>query len=195
MCQELSRFLNRMIQTLRDHHDVQHIYPDDPFYTDVLWFLKYLNSFNGVIRFCKDPVAYIVHVDATLTHIGGVWGSRVYAVDIPFEGLAITQCEMYNIVVAAKLWRLEWENKVVNIKCDNESAVVVCSTGKTRNELLNTCLFNLWLITAKYNIELRVSHIKRVDNTVADALSRGNFRGLGAVTWEGVSNEILSLSL
>ena len=185
-------FLNRMLQTLRDHHDVEHIYPVEGFCIDVLWFLKYLNSSNGVIRFCKGPVAYIAHVEPTLTHIGGVLGSRVYAVDIPFKDLAITQCEMYNIVVAAKLWGHEWENKVVNIKCDNESAVAVCSTGKTRNDFFNICLFNLWLITAKYNIELRVSHIKGVDNTVADVLSRGNFRDLGQVSWVEVSNEILS---
>ena len=34
----------------------------------------------------------------------GAWGSRVYAAEILFIDLAITQCEMYNIVVALKLW-------------------------------------------------------------------------------------------
>ena len=188
-------FLNRMLQTLRDHHDVDHIYPSKGFYQHLLWFLKFLQSFNGVIQFCKDPVAYVVHVDATLSHIGGAWGSRVYASEIPFNDLAITQCEMYNIVVAAKLWGHEWRDKVVNIKCDNKSAVAVCSTGKTKNEFLNVCLYNLWLITAKYNIGLRVSHIKGVNNVVADALSRGRFKDLGEVEWEAVSNKILCLSL
>ena len=92
--------------------------------------LKFLQSsnptiiINGLVRFCKDPVAYVVHVDATLSHIGGVWGSRVYTSDIPFTDLPITQCEMYNIVVAARLWGHEWRDKVVNIKCDNESSGV-----------------------------------------------------------------------
>ena len=188
-------FLNRMLQTLRDHHDADHTYPSEGFYQDLFWLLKFLESSNGVIRFCRDPVAYIVHVDATLSHIGGAWGSLFYASEILFDDLAITQCEMYNIVVAAKLWGREWRDKVVNIKCDNESAVAVCSTGKTKSEFLNVCLYNLWLITAKYNIELRVSHIKGVNNVLADALSRGRFENLGEVEWENVSNKILCLSL
>ena len=101
---------------------------------------KFLQSSNGVIRFCKDPVAFVVHVDATLSHMGGgggggggAWGCRVSAAEISFNYLAITQCEMYNIVVAVKLWGHEWRDKVVNIKCDNESAVAVSTTGRTKN--------------------------------------------------------------
>ena len=153
-----------MLQTLRDHHDVDFIYPLEGFYRDLLWFLKFLQSSNGVILFCKDPVAYVIEVDATLSHIGGTWGSRVYATEIPFIDLPITQCEMYNTVVALKLWGHEWRDKVVNVKRDNESAVAVCNTGRTKNKFLNVCLYNLWLITAKYNIELRVSHIKGANN-------------------------------
>ena len=89
----------------------------------------------------------------------------------------------------------EWRDKVVNIKCDNESAVAVCSTGKAKNEFLSVCLHNVELVRAKYNIELRVTHIKGVNNKLADALSRGQFEGLGEVEWEAVSNEILCLSL
>ena len=93
-----------MLQTLRDHHDVDFIYLPEGFYRDLLWFWKFLQSSNRVIQFCKAPVTYVVYVDATLSHIGGAWGSRVYAAEILFIDLAITQCEMYNIVVALKLW-------------------------------------------------------------------------------------------
>ena len=75
------------------------------------------------------------------------------------------------------------------------SAVAVCTTGRTKNEFLNVCLYNLWLVTAKYNTELCVSYIKGVSNVVADTLSFGKFRDLGEVQWENVSNEILCLSL
>ena len=105
--------------------------------------LKFLESSNGVIRFCKDPIAYVVHVDATLSHIGGAWGSQVYSAEILFDALAITQCEMFNIVVTARLWGHDWRDKIVNIKCDNKSAVLVRCIGKTRNEFLNLCLYNL----------------------------------------------------
>ena len=97
--------------------------------------------------------------------------------------------------MAAELWGHEWRDKVVNIKCDSESAIAVCSTSKTKKHFLNMCLYNLWLITARYNIKLLVSHIRGVNNVLPDALSRGRFNDLGEVHWEVLSNEMLCLSL
>ena len=73
-------------------------------------------------------------------------------------------------------------NKVVEIKCDNESAVTICNTGRTSEQFLNLCLWNLWFLAAYYNIDLRVTHIKGVVNTQADAFSRG--RDVSGVTLE-----------
>ena len=78
---------------------------------------------------------------------------------------------MFNIVAAVKLLGHQWRDKVVNIKCDNESAVVVCCTGKTGNSFLNVCLYDLWQATARYNNDLRISQIKSVNNILVDALS------------------------
>ena len=76
-----------------------------------------------------------------------------------------------NILVA--LWGSEWRNTAILMRCDNASAVVVCTTGKTRDSFFNFCLREMWFIIAKYNIEFKVIHIKGSDNRVADALSRG----------------------
>ena len=46
-------------------------------------------------------------------------------------------------------------------------------SGKTRDPFLNFCLREIWFITAKFNIEHRVTHIRGRDNGIADALSRG----------------------
>ena len=60
-------------------------------------------------------------MDATLTHVGGVWGSRSYSLPLPdlIQGLIpITQAEMFNIVVALQMWANLWQDKVIAVRCD-----------------------------------------------------------------------------
>ena len=38
-------FLNRMLALLCQHHDASHIYPDDVFYQNLLWFLNFVKDF------------------------------------------------------------------------------------------------------------------------------------------------------
>ena len=132
-----------------------------------------------------------VFVDATLTGIGGVWGSRVYSAVVPpslVHCISISQVEMYNLLVVVKLWAPHWENKSIRVRCDNESAVMVCNTGKTKDAFLNFCIRQLLFICVRFNIDLQVKHIRRVYNVVADALSRHKFKDSGHVIWEDVSH-------
>ena len=57
------RFLNRMLATLRVNHVSRFISPDDSFERDLLWFIQFLISFNGVVTFRHFPVQYHVYVD------------------------------------------------------------------------------------------------------------------------------------
>ena len=82
---------------------------------------------------------------------------------------------MYNIVVATYTRGHLWKDRVVLVSCDNQSAVRVCCTGRTKDPFLNVCLHALWLQAARFNISLRVVHISGRDNWVADALSLGKF--------------------
>ena len=185
--------LNRMLQLLRDHHQLNRVTLPREFQMDLLWFLKLLHSFNGVVVFRRNPVSQVVHVDATLTRVGGIWGSRAYTAEIPYDissHASITHLEMYNIVIALRVWAHEWQNSVISIKCDNESAVSVYNSGKTRGTFLNLCLYELWLLICKYNIDLHVSHIKGKDNVLADALSRNKLEKVGPVTWENMTDSL-----
>ena len=58
---------------------------------------------------------------------------------------------------------------------------------------MNLCLHNLWLLISRYNIDLRVVHIKGKDNGLADALSRNKLHLVGDVELETVPDECLSL--
>ena len=191
-------YINRLLALLRSHHTHTHITPDEGFYLDLCWFIAFLKHFNGVVTFRKQSVSEMVFVDATLTGIGGSWGKRAYSTSIPSEisrEVAISQLELYNIVVAMRLWAAAWENKAVCIRCDNESAVSVCNSGRTKDAFMNLCLHNLWLLISRYNIDFRVVHIRGRDNDLADALSRNKLRLVGDVELETVSDECLSLLL
>ena len=48
--------LNRMLQLLRDHHQSNRVILPREFQMDLLWFLKLLNYFNGVVVFRRNPV-------------------------------------------------------------------------------------------------------------------------------------------
>ena len=68
------------------------------------------------------------------TGTGGSWGNRTYSTAIPpqiSQGDAISQLELYNVVVAVRLGAPLWQHKAVCIRCYNESVVSVCNSGKT----------------------------------------------------------------
>ena len=77
------RFLNRMLHTLRLNHTSKEICPDTDFCLDLLWFIRFLHVFNGVVSFRRNPAQHHVYIDTTLTGLGGVWGNRVFAASIP----------------------------------------------------------------------------------------------------------------
>ena len=110
-----------------------------------------MKTFNGVVMFRNTKIQHNIYVDASLESLGGAWGSRVYSVPIPFDVIgyaAITQYEMYNVLLALRILARDLENKVVCIHCDNESAVTVIRSIKTRDSCLDTCLRNIWLTCA-----------------------------------------------
>ena len=46
-------------------------------------------------------------------------------------------------------------------------------TGKkTKDPFLAICVRNIWLLTARHDIDLHIAHIPECHNTIADALSR-----------------------
>ena len=100
---------------------------------------------------------------------------------------------MYNILLALRLWGPQLQKITVCVHCDNESAVTVVRTSKTKDLFSDTCLRNLWLICATLNIDLRIKNIRDKDNTLADAFSRQQFENMGDVTWDVIPHGLFSL--
>ena len=92
----------------------------------------------------------------------------------------IVHLEMINILLALRLFHNQWTSKKALIHCDNQAVVTVLNTGKTRDPFLAACARNVWYITAVNDIDACFSHIRGVDNVVADILSR----------WQGTSQQV-----
>ena len=167
-------FLNRMLQLLRDNFENDSIVLTSEFFRDLLWFQTFLKSYNGITIYDIRPLNIRIYLDACLQGLGGCYDNFVYTIPIPkgFNGYNIVHLEMLNVVVALKVWAASWANKYVHIYCDNHAVVDVLTYGNTRDHMLATAARNIWLITAMFNIDLVVSHIKGADNRVADLLSR-----------------------
>ena len=75
-------------------------------------------------------------------------------------------------LLATRLFYAHWSHKKVHIHCDNEAVITVLRSGKTHDAFLAACAWNIWYTTAIHNIDVQFSHIREVENTVADLLSR-----------------------
>ena len=109
---------------------------------------------------------------------------------------------MVNIHLAVRLFNHQWASKKVLIHCDNAAVVSVLKTGKTRDPYLGACARNVWYVAATSDIDLEYTHIRGIDNKVADALSRWQgtvdqwrLLGLhvGRPVWLQVSHDLLEL--
>ena len=76
------------------------------------------------------------------------------------------------ISFAVKMWAPKLAGSRFQISCDNEAAVQVVRSGRTRDVFMLRCLRQLWLTSARYDLELHVSHIPGVHNVFPDCLSR-----------------------
>ena len=87
---------------------------------------------------------------------------------------SITHYELINLLVALKVWSQAWQHKRVVFKVDNLAVVTICNSEYIRCKHLATMVRNIWLETAKYDIEMKVMHIPGKVNRVADLLSQWN---------------------
>ena len=174
-------FLNRMLELLRFAHRRQKVTLTPDFKRDLKWFAKFLHVYNGVSFYDHRPIDVSLELDACLTGLGGRSGSFIYHLPIPrgFMNWTIVHLEMVNILLAVRLFKRQWASKKVLIHCDNAAVVSVLKTGKTRDPYLGACARNIWYVAATADIDLQYTHIKGVDNKVADALSR----------WQGTSEQ------
>ena len=170
-------FVNRILATLRQNTHRNKFQVSAEMRQDICWFLQFLPRFNSRAILVKNSIQepHTLHIDASLTGLGGVWGNKVYATPIypiPDFKTGIVHWEMFNILLALRVWSNHWRHSIVKFHCDNLAVVQVVQTSKTKDPFLAACIRNIWMITAIFDIEIQIDHIKGVNNVTADLLSR-----------------------
>ena len=163
-------FLNCMLALLRSGHANQKIDLTSDFRRDLTWFGK----FNGFSLYDHRPIDFTLELDACLTGLGGRWSKFVYHLPIArgFMNFSIVDLEMLNILLAVRLFQVQWSGRKVLVRCDNEAVVSVLRSGRTHDPYLGACARNIWYVSALADIDLQYVHIRGVDNGVADLRSR-----------------------
>ena len=106
--------------------------------------------------------------------MGAVFGNEIYHIETPdfLESENIATLEMFNILVAIRVWAKKWQHKSIKIHCDNSAVVAVLNNGKTRDKMLATIARNIFMAAAQWDIDLDICHVAGKLNNIADLLSR-----------------------
>ena len=186
-------FLNRMLELLHNNYDASTITLTHEFKRDLRWFDKFLSRYNGRSFFDHKPVFGVIDLDACLTGLGGRYNNEVYHLPVVkhFQNLGIVHLKMVNILVAVRIFALDWQHRSILVRCDNAAVVQVLNNGKTKDPFLATCAINIWYCMAQHDINLSYSHVLGKNNQVADLLSRWqNTQQQMAQLWAWVENPL-----
>lgn len=150
--------------------------------SDIEWWHQYASSWNGVAMMSPSLVQ-TTHMQFTLTSdASGSWGCGAYTGNewfaLPWSGPIsskhITVKELAPILVAAATWGESWKGSLVQVQCDNMAVVSIINQGSSKDPDVMQLMRCLAFLAAKGDFHMVASHIKGINNTLADALSRDN---------------------
>ena len=143
---------------------------------DLAWWRTFLRCWNGISIMPPTSPPHVMRSDAS-----GSWGCGAVYEDHWFQlrwppawaGVSIAPKELVPIVIAMILWGPQWAGQRVCCLCDNAAVVAAVNKGSARDPNLAHLLRTLAFTTAVLDISVRACHLAGVQNTSADALSRG----------------------
>ena len=171
-------FTNRMLNNLREMPHRGRDTLSLGFKRDLEFFRRLLPQYNGVRILDKSSVDCQEHLelDACLTGCGATTGDHYYSEVFPDFVLQgqhqIEHLELLNVVVAVKVWQEQWAGSRVKVSCDNMNACLAIQSGRSRDPFVQSCVRELFFVTARRDIELWAVHCPGKDMGRADALSR-----------------------
>ena len=147
---------------------------------DMLWWLLFLQHWSCIsIIQIKRPL-HEIWTDASGTKgIGGIYLTHLFSAHVPrrHRKKHINWKEMYAVLYAFLMWHPHWENGELLVHCDNDAVVDAINKRSIRGPTI-TPLQTLLLIAALFNITISAVWIPTASNSIADALSRHNFKRL-----------------
>jgi hypothetical protein len=173
-------FISRLLTIIPKLHKQHHRFSiNQEFRRDLLWWQKFLKVFNGT-TIIPDMAWLSPHsefaTDASLKACGGWYNNQyfscVFPVHIVDKDHHISTLELLTVMIALKLWASHFSNKRLKIHCDNEASVQVINTGRTKDRQMLSIVREIAFISAVHNIQVKGTHVKGVENTFSDLLSR-----------------------
>ena len=172
------RFTNRLLQFRRAVQDTGHYTIPHEVKEDLRWFQAFFPDYNrrAIIR-SRVTTSQFLYTDACLTGGGAhLQDHSFFAITWPQHmtqwQVAITELELYKILLAVRVWLTQLSGTTLQIWCDNEAAVVTVRSGRTRNPFLASCIRELWYLCATADVDILISRIPGERNNTADLLSR-----------------------
>ena len=192
-------FMGRLLMQLRimnNLKDNKKIKFTDESRKDILWWCRYLETFNGISMIVNDdPIPLSLEQllddphgvcagDATPSG-GGAWHGREYwcgklPAHLLDAQIPIHIKEFWILIVSAKLWGDTWTGKCVIMYCDNDSVCDTVTHKKPRDPALLSLLREFLFIVVSKKFFPVVRKIGTKENEMADYISR-RFDREGAV--------------
>ena len=105
----------------------------------------------------------------------------------------ICHLEMFNILVALRMWGKKFAGCKVRVYCDNLAAVHTLAHHKIVCPQLATVARNIWSLQVSLGVHLEVQHIAGKLNATADALSR--FKSISQIQVFELANPGLQVTM
>jgi len=197
-------FISRMLEALRslrrNHHRLR---LSRDFRLDLLWWHRFMDTYNGVSMMVPDIYSYpdeLVMTDACATGCGAFCDGQFFHSVFPDHvlekfGSKIHVLEMLTIVLAARKWGPRWFGQRISLYCDNMACVYVLNSGRARDRDLLHCARELWLLAAKFEFQVKASHIQGSHNRIADHLSRWHLSAYHAQQFTRLTQHRLTVEI
>lgn len=195
--------MRRMYELLggirEDYHRVR---LSHTFRSDVLWWVTFLEDWNGVSMLTNQPSSVHVWTDAS-GHFG--CGALVTCMQAwfqlrwPQEGVtggmklreeSIALKELLPVVIAGAVWGPTWCKANVTVHCDNMGVVALVNSGYSRVPQIMHLPRCLFFIRARFQFNMYAVHVPGVENSLADAISRNNLSVLFSQMPGAVNNQV-----
>ena len=147
---------------------------------DIVWWLTYLPTWNGVsflydTEWTSSPDVEL-YTDASNKGFGcyfqGQWcQGRFPAQSFGDKQMSINWCELYVVTMALALWGPQLADKCLLFHCNNASVVHIMARASSCSKTMMVLVCSFTLLMMCNNMHVKIQHIAGAKNDIADALS------------------------
>ena len=107
---------------------------------------------------------------------GRKWFYGVWPNELSGDLVSIQWKELFPIYAACFTWGPGWHSKRILFHTDNKTDVAIWTAQTTKSSDIVNIVHKLFLVTAKFDFEIKLVHIEHCLNSLSDSLSRMQIR-------------------